>query len=62
MDFDTYKTAGQIHYQRCHWMTACVSLIVFAGVLNVTVAQQAVGRRRRARMPHFTLLPSRDWR
>ena len=37
MDFDIYKTAGQSLYQRCHWMTACASLIVFSGVLNVTV-------------------------
>ena len=37
MDFDLYKMAGQSRYQRCHWMTSCASLIVLAGVLNVTV-------------------------
>ena len=37
MDFDICKIAGQSHYQRCHRMIACASLIVFAGVLNVTV-------------------------
>ena len=37
IDFDLYKPAGQSDYQRCHWTTDCASLIVFAGVLNVTV-------------------------